>query len=157
MNLTFTPPAVLTSRAVVLPAVAIAIACAAAVLTLGTARNAADSFRKASSATAPLVNVEFVAAPQQPDLRDALEAACAATGCDAPLIGSLVLSAAIGMTETDLRSALRAQVVQLERLQAEIEGVAGSDAASPLRLQWTAEAQIADLYRAELDRRAALN
>ncbi|GIT89914.1 hypothetical protein JANAI62_06020 [Jannaschia pagri] len=110
------------------------------------------------SASAPgdsIRNVEFLAAnPSTYDsLHHALSAACAETGCEAPMVGSMIIAATQSMSSDTLALALDAQVALLNRMTPAVESEPDQKQARALRLQWEAEAQIADLYRAELVRR----
>lgn len=156
MTLPSAPPAAFTSRAFIWPLMAITATIGGVFFGMTALQDTAGGSQSVTTQAPAVSDVEFLSASPAPNLREALQATCAMSGCDASLIGTLVTSAADGMTAADLRAALDVQVVQMDRLLAEAKMSEGTSAAM-LRLQWSAEAQIADLYHVELGRRQRVN
>lgn len=106
---------------------------------------------------AAIQSIEFVSQPDSVLLADALEDACAVTGCDPTSTAKLVRAGVHLMTEAELNDALRAQALTLGDLTTQMEISTDAELTSALQAQYTAEAEITALYRTELRGRALSN
>lgn len=139
---------VLRLTAVVLPIAMIGGVIATATVVVSDLRSNAASY--ATLTPEDVRDVQFLALPDA-TLADAVQDACAVTGCDARVLHPMITASAANMTGSELKSAIDAQARILIESQVTRDSVpSGSKAAQLADLEIAAATRIADLYRSEL-------